>query len=628
MGVLTERDRSRWIECRPIVIGRALRDVTFHLSAPADAPAGQSAGPVSFPAHVELLQRFLTHRADIVERIQGLLNAQRRPHEHLQDVPLLSRHLEDCFFTHPGLPHSLSRLRGQLDAAYRASGFKPREIPGLHNGLIDPAEMMVRGFHLWQQTRWPGRNGRVAYAQTLFNLYIIRWLELLSMRLWDAGANGAGDRLSQMQAVLDQLRTTTPADQPVFVRDARWLIQLAQSPATDDLDVYFDVATKVTESFSEDDRHEIHSAGVRMAGGHLRSQIHYYAVKRAVTFDEKSLVRSTRNSNALDFALLIQDLVPLLDAYEQAVHNGDAKTRRALADAICQGISPDPELFVNRCDVLGAYSMIEQLFLTTDDDGQMVYSATGRRHVHLFSDYEDRIGRLAEPLLADCLHFRPMAGTYSPYGVLYGFSSDLLEHMALKTLATDAVTAFGFEDVFVGDDATGEKLAWVSGWRKLPHVAAEVARRFDYPQQFAEDVFTRVERALRERVSDGGATAIARSGRIFIVPADDPEANAQTSFVPDLPARFVRSSDAQIVAAHNAEFCDATRLASERREGKCVLSYATPGGWVAITKDIFTDLIAEGQDVRIVGLPAAAATTLRLMCPGLCVAGSPAPTAS
>ena len=31
--------------------------------------------------------------------------------------------------------------------------------------------MMIRGFHCWQQTRWPGRKGRMHYAHTLFNLY-------------------------------------------------------------------------------------------------------------------------------------------------------------------------------------------------------------------------------------------------------------------------------------------------------------------------------------------------------------------------------------------------------------------------------------------------------------------------
>jgi hypothetical protein len=176
-----------------------------------------------------------------------------------------------------------------LEEAHWASGFRPRELPGLHNGLVDPAEMIIRGFHLWRQTRWPGRNGRVRYAHTLFNLYVIRCLELLRCAQ-GCRIGSAGDRLSHVQGVLDQLWKTTPSDQPVLVRDVRWLIQMAQSPATDELGAYFDVAKKIAETLSEEDRIEIHKAGVRMAAGHLRSQIRYYSIKKAVSLDEKSLV--------------------------------------------------------------------------------------------------------------------------------------------------------------------------------------------------------------------------------------------------------------------------------------------------------------------------------------------------
>ncbi|HET9196057.1 MAG TPA: hypothetical protein VFO21_24430, partial [Vicinamibacterales bacterium] len=179
--------------------------------------AGMGGG---FQAHIDLLQFFLARRDEAVEKIQGVLNAQRKPGEYLRDDALLSRLFEDCFFTLAGVSRSQSRLRGQLEEAHRASGFRPREIPGLHNGLVDPAEMMIRGFHLWEQTRWPGRNGRVRYAHTLFNLYVIRYLELLSMRLWDAGPGSPGERLAQIQGVLDELWKNTAADQPVLVRDA------------------------------------------------------------------------------------------------------------------------------------------------------------------------------------------------------------------------------------------------------------------------------------------------------------------------------------------------------------------------------------------------------------------------
>ncbi len=146
---------------------------------------GKPFGQAPFQAHVELLRLFLTHREDIVESIEAVLNAQRKPTRYLQDRSLLSRQFEDCFFARTAVTASQAHLRGQLEEAHWAAGFKPRQVHYLHNDLIHPAEMMIRGIHCWQQTRWPGRSGRMHYAHTLFNLYVIRCLQFLSMRLWD-----------------------------------------------------------------------------------------------------------------------------------------------------------------------------------------------------------------------------------------------------------------------------------------------------------------------------------------------------------------------------------------------------------------------------------------------------------
>jgi hypothetical protein len=239
----------------------------------------------------------------------------------------------------------------------------------------------------------------------------------------------------------------------------------------------------------------------------------------------------------------------------------------------------------------------------------------GRRHLQLIQEYEALIGRLSRPLRDDCPHFRPVEGAYSPYGVLYGFSSNLLEHMAFKTLQPEAAVHFSLEDVFVGLDANADKLAWVSGWRKLPHLTQEVEALFDYPRQFAEDVFDRIADALRRRVSDSEANAAGRTGRLFILPEDNPEADS----IPDLPVPYIGSSDMQLVAAHKAEYRDEPHLLSDRREGRCVLSYKTPGGWVAITKAFLTEVLGAGRDVKIVGLPPVAAGVLELMCPNLVI---------
>jgi hypothetical protein len=578
---------------------------------------GERPGEVPFQAHVELLQSFLAHRDEIVEQIQGLLNAQRKPRQFLQDGSLLSRHFEDCCFTIAAVTPDQSRLRGQLEAARAASAFRPRQMPGLHNDLVDPAQMMIRGFHLWQRTRWPGRNGRVRFAHTLFDLYVLRCLELLVLRLWDAGPVPAADRLSQVQSVLDGLWTSTPADQPVLVRNARWLIPLAQSPTTDDLAPYFEVLEHIAASLSEHDRIEIHKASVQMAGGHLRSQLRHYCTKSAVSLDENSLTLSSRNSNALDFAVLVQGLVPLLEAYERACDRDDRHTRLELADAICQGISADPELFVNRLDLLGAYTMIEYLFITADPDGRAVYTSMGQRHLQLLQQYSGLIARSAKALHEDCQRFKPLEGAYSPYGLIYGFSSNLTEHMALKTLQPEAVTHFSLEDVFTGGATDTGKLAWVSGWRKLPHIDPEVLRLFDYPQQFAEEIFDRLERALRGRVAGGDVNTVVHTGRLFIPPADAAESDSGASLTADLPVRYIGSSDARIVAANQAHACDPTRLLHERQEGMYLVSYQTSNGWVAITKDILTEELGAGRDTKIAGLPPAAAGVLRMMCPDL-----------
>ncbi|HET9132599.1 MAG TPA: hypothetical protein VFO86_16720, partial [Terriglobia bacterium] len=353
------------------------------------------------------------------------------------------------------------------------------------------------------------------------------------------------------------------------------------------------------------DRIEIHKASVRMAGGHLRSQLRHVTLKKSVPLDETSVVLSTRKSNALDLALLIQGLVPLLGAYEDAVRIG-AQTRIELASSICQGISPDPDLFLNRLELLGPYSMIEYLFIT-NHDGNAVYTPMGLRHVDLLREYEERIRRVSKPLYEDSKHFRPVEGTYSPYGILYGFSSNIFEHMALKTVQLDVETRFSLEDVFNDGDAA--KLAWVSGWRKLPHIQPEMAKLFEYPQQFADEIFDRIDHALGKCVAAGETSAEVRTGRLF--------PRSKASRIPDLPVKYIRSSDPQIVSAHQAEAYDETQLLQERQEGEFLLSYPTPGGWVAITKDVLTEVLGEGRDVKITGLPRDTAEVLKLMCPKL-----------
>jgi hypothetical protein len=597
---------------------------------------GKPPGQVPFQAHVELMRLFLTHREDIVESIEAVLNAQRKPIGYLQDRTILSRHFEDCFFARTEVTASQNSLRGQLEEAHWAGGFRPRQVHHVDNDLIHPAEMMVRGFHFWQQTRWPGRNGRMRYAHTLFNLYVIRCLEFLSMRIWDEEPSSAGRRLAEIQGVLDELWRSSPADQPVIVRDARWLIPLAQSLITDELAPYFEVARQVAETLPEADRLEIRKAHVRMLGGHLTSQIRYYCTKDGVSMNEHSVVLRTRTSNALDFALLVQSLVPLLKAYDRALQSGDERMRLDMAGAICQGISADPELFLNRVDLLSAYSMIEHVFIATEAkhearEGHAAYSPLGQRHVQLLKEYGELIDRLTRRLRDDFPRFRPIDGSFSPYGVIFGLPSHLIEHMALKALQHDAETRFSLKDVFEDGDTAHEKtsaakLAWVNGWRQMPHIDRELQRLYDYPQQFAEDIYDRIGHGFRRRDSD--AEGGSGTGSLYIMSEDDPETDSKAAAIPELPARYFGSSDRKIVAAHKAALYDQAQLLRDRQEAHFLVSYETPGGWMALKKDLLAEVLGAGHDARIVGLPLEAAQVLRLMCTDLVIPENAADQAS
>jgi hypothetical protein len=269
---------------------------------------------------------------------------------------------------------------------------------------------------------------------------------------------------------------------------------------------------------------------------------------------------------------------------------------------ICQGISPDPELFVNRLDLLLPYSMIEHLFIEVHA-GQARYTPAGQRHLRLAREYAALMHRLARSLHRDCAQFRPVPGACSPFGVIFGFSNNLLEHMAVKTLQADTGRRFSLEDAFSAQGDGADKLAWVSGWRQLPHIDPEVLKMYEYPQQFAEEIFARIEQALGAH-----AAGAPRTGRLSL--------DAGSTFA-DLPAGYFLSSDGNVVAAGRAMACDNDRLQHDREEGEWLASYRTAGGWTAISKDLLTDVLGEGRDARMAGLPGEAAGVVALMCPGL-----------
>ena len=341
---------------------------------------------------------------------------------------------------------------------------------------------------------------------------------------------GAGARLSSLQRVLEELWKCSPPNQPRLVRDARWLIPLAQSPITDELAPYFEVARRVRESLPEADRVEIQKAHVRMQGAHLTSQVRHYSLRDGVPVDDLSVVMRTRSSNALDFALTVQGLVDVLHRYELALQSGDETLRLSMAGAVFQAISPDPELFLHRIPLLYAYCMIEDVLVAPDG-----YSELGEQHRRLHARYAESIARLIPKLRDDLPRFRPVEGAYSSYGMLYGTPSNLVDLMAVKAAQHDAESRFSLEDVFNDSGDGAAKLAWVNGWRTLPHVNPETQRAFHLPQDFAQTVYERLVREFHR-------AEVPPTGRLRIEPGSE--------FATDLPEKYFGSYDTEIGRAH------------------------------------------------------------------------------
>ena len=129
-----------------------------------------------------------------------------------------------------------------------------------------------------------------------------------------------------------------------------------------------------------------------------------------------------------------------------------------------------------------------------------------------------------------------------------------------------------------------------------------------------------------QKRAGGRPAGDARSGRLLIVPDDEQSAGSRASQIPDLPIEYIGTSDAQLVTSHKAHRQDQSQIASDRREGRCLVSYKTAGGWVAITKAVLSEVLEARHDAKLTGLPRSAVASLKLMYPDLIVlpAGLPA----
>ena len=578
-----------------------------------------------FANHIALVERLLAGRHAIIDGLErqlfsgrGKAYALSGDRESIADI--FNATFVDALTNTPHLPD----LMGQLAAAHVADGYEP--LKDGYTRDLDPVELVLRACHYWDRDRWPGRNGRLRYAEALYTACILRQLEQLSLRVWDPstalgaseGDDAAAERLQDVQRLLDMLngRDDVPTTVPL-VRDARWLIQTAQGPLTRHLKPYFVTAAKVSRSFSARERLEIHKAGVVLAGGHLRSQLRHRSWQTGRPFDDPLVIAMTRSSSSMDIALLVTDLVPLLHAYIDACAAPDKVQRSRLADAILQGLSADPELLLTRLDLLAPSTMIEDLFVDRDVDGAASYTAMGEAHRDTVATYVELIGRAAQSLQHDSLALDPAHGSYSPLGVVYGFCADLFSNMVLNTLRSARSPNLSLEDMFISGECLEEKLARAHEWERLPKREDERAP-FEHSTEWATQIFERVIAALDARAARPAEANASRFGksRLFVVPRGV-DSLADGFLRPGIvPAQdHCLTSDVARARLTGATVLPADRLIADRAEGRMLACVLSDGAWFGVSKVPLTLCTGQGHDALFTDVPSAVIDVLRMTCP-------------
>ena len=569
--------------------------------------------PSSFADDVALLAAYLDRRAVIVESVERqVLNVQDKEPARSRDRGRLENLLPESFDRAIALPHR-SGSCAALAATHAADGFQP--VPqNAYSHRLDPVDLVMRAYGHWDATRWPGRNGRMAFAQVVYSALMLGLLERLSLRIWEAAPEDASDNLHEVQHLLDRLNAGPGV--PALVRDARWLIQTAQGPLTRDLAPYFRVAARVAESLDEGHRLEVHKAGAVLAGGHLRSQHRYRAAESGREFDDPEVLAVTRNSNSMDVALLVGDLVPLLERYEAALARDDADLRLGLADVILQGLSSDPELLITHLALLGPATMIEEVFVSASPAHDPGYTAQGERHVSLMARFRDLVARLAAPLSEECLRLDPAGRPYSPLGISYGFCADILWNVALSALMARASSTLSLEDLFESRTRLDEKAGRAHIWAHLPTRPGE-REHFTHSPEWSQQVFAGVVERLQAL---GSGNTVANTGRLVIC---QDTADSSGDILPDSAVsaqEHVVTSDIQWALKTGATAFPRSHVIADRQEGRYLASVEQDGRWFALSKVVLTACLARGRNARITGVPPALAARLRLTCPEIVAA--------
>jgi len=138
-----------------------------------------------------------------------------------------------------------------------------------------------------------------------------------------------------------------------------------------------------------------------------------------------------------------------------------------------------------------------------------------------------------------------------------------------------------------------DKLAWVSGVETTAHPEGR-GKAVRVPPAVREDMFDRIEQALRQRRCRRRAGAATRTGRLFILSEDDPRADSTASLAPICRSNISCRRTRGMVTRTKLSLMT-SRSSSQSARGGVRCGYETSGGWVAITKDFLTEVLGRAR---------------------------------
>jgi hypothetical protein len=319
---------------------------------------------------------------------------------------------------------ALDGVIGQLDARTRRDGFHVLHDWDGRAGRVNPETIPVdvASFAIERRGDEPGHE---IAAAILIDYHYLTVLALMSLRVWDAGDPDAN--LDRLDALLDALHAHGSGHR--FASRAATLLLIATAHYEPNEDGYDALLEKIR---GLERRHRLvvaidHAVAL---GCHLR-----FGFEASYGRD----VGAMRADNAADYPWLHFSVNTLLDAYE-----GD----EMVAEALVNGLCPDPSSLLASGD----------------------FAARFRAHrAELLEIFE---------------RFRPGERAYSPLGLFFNFS-----HNVVKGLVVDAVLRarpwpVGLNDLFTSLAPEGEPRAG-EGSGSIPRQAAttlmEYARRSPDP---------------------------------------------------------------------------------------------------------------------------------------------------